>query len=79
MASLLLARADPSMRVPSGASPLDVACDKRLLALLAALAPPQAQLVADLARFDEAVMMLPEPLQEEILLATESETRRMQI
>mmetsp|Transcript_63967 Transcript_63967/g.198099 ORF Transcript_63967/g.198099 Transcript_63967/m.198099 type:complete len:80 (-) Transcript_63967:58-297(-) len=79
MASLLLAKADPSIRAPSGASPLDVAPDRRLLALLAAMAPPRAQLVADFTQFDEAVLLLPDSLQEEILLATESETRRMQI
>mmetsp|Transcript_60615 Transcript_60615/g.146481 ORF Transcript_60615/g.146481 Transcript_60615/m.146481 type:complete len:505 (-) Transcript_60615:165-1679(-) len=76
---LLLAKADPSLRSPAGSSAVDIVRDKRLRALMSALAPPDSGLVADLGLFDEAVAMLPEPLQEEIFQALEKEPRQMQI
>mmetsp|Transcript_71278 Transcript_71278/g.202107 ORF Transcript_71278/g.202107 Transcript_71278/m.202107 type:complete len:210 (-) Transcript_71278:48-677(-) len=79
VASLLLASGDPSLRSKAGATALDVARDRRLQALMTAMAPADEGLVADAWLLDEAVLQLPEHLRGKVLDAAESELRKMQI
>mmetsp|Transcript_47039 Transcript_47039/g.150193 ORF Transcript_47039/g.150193 Transcript_47039/m.150193 type:complete len:180 (-) Transcript_47039:85-624(-) len=79
MARLLLAGADPTARAHSGKTALEVTSDRRYVALMRGLAPPKAGLVADAWQLEEALELMPEDLQEAVLDATESETRKLAI